>query len=168
MGGSFKLRPFAPYHDGRDLLHQLSPRTRFGCLLRRVSQGVSRVGTGSGFVRFRHFMKSAKRPSAESPSAIKTLVGCPLYLARAGRKRLGDGRGSSDQIFDQTLGYIQQAFLSAKVARCPGCIALHVKAMHKPEGARAELKDMLAVCVCVSLSMGGGLGLMYVAGAVKA
>ena len=49
----------------------------------------------------------------------------------------------------RTLGYIQQAFLSAKVARCTGCIALNMKAMHKPEGTRAELEDMLAVCVCV-------------------
>ena len=92
-------------------------------------------------------MKSAKRSSAESPSAIETLVGCPLYLASAGLKRLGNGLGSSDQIFEQTLGYIQQAFLSAKVARGPGCIALHVQAVHKPEGTRAELEDMLAVCV---------------------
>ena len=101
-------------------------------------------------------------------------MGCPPSLARAGRKRLGNGLGSSNQIFDQTLGHIQQAFLSAKVARCPGCIALHVKAMHKPEGTRAQLEEMLAVrvrvrvrvCVCVCVCIGGGPALMYVAGAV--
>lgn len=43
--------------------------------------------------------------------------------------------------------------------RCSGCIAFHVKALHKLGCTRAELEEMLAVCVY----MGGGPALMYAA-----
>lgn len=42
---------------------------------------------------------------------------------------------------------------------CSGCIAYHVKALHKLGCTRAELDEMLAVCVY----MGGGPALMYAA-----
>lgn len=47
---------------------------------------------------------------------------------------------------------------------CSGCIAFHVKALHKLGCTRAEVEEMLAVCVY----MGGGPALMYAAEAEKA
>ena len=47
---------------------------------------------------------------------------------------------------------------------CSGCIAFHVKALHKLQCTRAELEEMLAVCVY----MGGGPALMYAAETIKA
>ncbi len=47
---------------------------------------------------------------------------------------------------------------------CSGCIGFHVKALHRLGCTRAELDDMLAVCVY----MGGGPALMYAAEAVAA
>lgn len=47
---------------------------------------------------------------------------------------------------------------------CSGCIAFHVKALQKLGCTRAELEEMLAVCVY----MGGGPALMYAAEAIKA
>ena len=48
--------------------------------------------------------------------------------------------------------------------RCSGCIGFHVKALHKLGCSRAELEEMLAVCVY----MGGGPALMYCAEAIDA
>ena len=47
---------------------------------------------------------------------------------------------------------------------CSGCIGFHVKALHKLQCTRAELDEMLSVCVY----MGGGPALMYAAETVKA
>ena len=47
---------------------------------------------------------------------------------------------------------------------CAGCVAFHVKALHKLGCTRAELEEALAVCVY----MGGGPGLMTVADALSA
>ena len=47
---------------------------------------------------------------------------------------------------------------------CSGCIGFHVKALHKLQCTRAELEEMLSVCVY----MGGGPALMYAAEAVNA
>jgi AhpD family alkylhydroperoxidase len=47
---------------------------------------------------------------------------------------------------------------------CSGCIGFHVKALHKLQCTRAELEEMLSVCVY----MGGGPALMYTAEAIKA
>lgn len=47
---------------------------------------------------------------------------------------------------------------------CSGCIGFHVKALRRLEATRAELEEMLAVCVY----MGGGPALMYAAEALKA
>ena len=47
---------------------------------------------------------------------------------------------------------------------CSGCIGFHVKALIKLGCTRAELEEMLSVCVY----MGGGPALMYAAEAVKA
>jgi AhpD family alkylhydroperoxidase len=48
--------------------------------------------------------------------------------------------------------------------RCSGCIGFHVKALIKLGASRAELEEMLSVCVY----MGGGPALMYAAEALKA
>jgi AhpD family alkylhydroperoxidase len=47
---------------------------------------------------------------------------------------------------------------------CSGCIGFHVKALHKLQCTRAELEEMLAVCVY----MGGGPALMYAAETIAA
>jgi len=47
---------------------------------------------------------------------------------------------------------------------CSGCIGFHVKALHRLGCTRAELEEMLSVCVY----MGGGPALMYAAEALKA
>lgn len=48
--------------------------------------------------------------------------------------------------------------------RCSGCVGFHVKALHKLQCTRAELEEMLSVCVY----MGGGPALMYAAEALSA
>ena len=47
---------------------------------------------------------------------------------------------------------------------CSGCIAFHVKALHKLGCTRAELEETLAVCTY----MGGGPALMFAAEALAA
>jgi AhpD family alkylhydroperoxidase len=47
---------------------------------------------------------------------------------------------------------------------CSGCIGFHVKALHKLQCTRAELEEMLSVCVY----MGGGPALMYTAEVLSA
>jgi AhpD family alkylhydroperoxidase len=48
--------------------------------------------------------------------------------------------------------------------RCSGCVGFHVKALRRLNCTRAELEEMLAVCVY----MGGGPALMYAAEALSA
>ena len=48
--------------------------------------------------------------------------------------------------------------------RCSGCVGFHVKALHRLGCTRAELEEMLAVCVY----MGGGPALMVAAEALAA
>lgn len=48
--------------------------------------------------------------------------------------------------------------------RCSGCIGFHVKALHKLQCTRAELEEMLSVCIY----MGGGPAMMYAAETMKA
>ena len=47
---------------------------------------------------------------------------------------------------------------------CSGCIGFHVKALHKLQCTRAELEELLNVCIY----MGGGPALMYSAEALSA
>lgn len=47
---------------------------------------------------------------------------------------------------------------------CSGCIGFHVKALRRLGATRAELEEMLTICVY----MGGGPSLMYAAEALKA
>ena len=48
--------------------------------------------------------------------------------------------------------------------RCSGCIAFHVKALHRLQATREEVEETLGVCVY----MGGGPSLMYAAEALRA
>jgi AhpD family alkylhydroperoxidase len=47
---------------------------------------------------------------------------------------------------------------------CSGCIGFHVKALHKLQCTRAELEEMLSVCIY----MGGGPAMMYAAETMSA
>jgi AhpD family alkylhydroperoxidase len=47
---------------------------------------------------------------------------------------------------------------------CSGCIGFHIKALKRLGASKAELEEMLAVCVY----MGGGPGLMYCSEALHA
>lgn len=47
---------------------------------------------------------------------------------------------------------------------CSGCIGFHVKALHRLQCTKAELEEMLSVCIY----MGGGPALMYTAEALAA
>lgn len=47
---------------------------------------------------------------------------------------------------------------------CSGCVGFHVKALHKLQCTRAEVEEMLSVCVY----MGGGPALMYAAEVLSA
>ncbi len=47
---------------------------------------------------------------------------------------------------------------------CSGCIGFHVKALHRLQCTRAEMEEMLGVCVY----MGGGPALMYAAEVLSA
>lgn len=47
---------------------------------------------------------------------------------------------------------------------CSGCVGFHVKALQKLGCSRAELEEMLSVCIY----MGGGPALMYAAEALQA
>lgn len=49
-------------------------------------------------------------------------------------------------------------------ARCDPCIGFHAKALVRLDATRAEVQDMLGMCVY----MGGGPSLMYAASALKA
>jgi AhpD family alkylhydroperoxidase len=75
-------------------------------------------------------------------------------LARAA---MGDGALSArhKELMALAIGITQH---------CSGCIGFHVKALHKLGCTRAELEEMLAVCVY----MGGGPALMYAAETIKA
>ena len=52
---------------------------------------------------------------------------------------------------------IGQQMTSLRTQHCSGCIGFHVKALRRLGCSRAELEEMLAVCVY----MGGGPALMY-------
>lgn len=73
------------------------------------------------------------------------------------RAAMGDGAlsGKQKELIALAIGITQ---------RCSGCIGFHVKALVKLGCTRAELEEMLAVCVY----MGGGPALMYAAEAIQA
>jgi AhpD family alkylhydroperoxidase len=65
------------------------------------------------------------------------------------------------------LTHKEKEFVALGIAvavRCDDCIGLHVEALLKAGATRAEVADVLAMCV----QMGGGPALMYAAHAMQA
>lgn len=79
----------------------------------------------------------------------------------------GFGQLARAAITDGALSAKHKELVALAIAvtqRCSGCIGFHVKALHRLQCTRAELEEMLAVCVY----MGGGPALMYAAEAIAA
>ena len=79
----------------------------------------------------------------------------------------GFGQLAKAAITDGELSAKHKELIALSIAvtqRCSGCIGFHVKALHRLDCTRAELEEMLAVCVY----MGGGPALMYAAEAMTA
>ena len=80
---------------------------------------------------------------------------------------LGFGQLARASMADGTLNAKTKELIALAIGvtqHCSGCIGFHVKALRKLECTRAELEEMLSVCVY----MGGGPALMYVAEVLKA
>ncbi len=80
---------------------------------------------------------------------------------------LGFGQLARASMADGTLNAKTKELIALAIGvtqHCSGCIGFHVKALHKLQCTRAELEEMLSVCVY----MGGGPALMYVAEVLKA
>jgi AhpD family alkylhydroperoxidase len=79
----------------------------------------------------------------------------------------GFGQLARAAMTDGALGARQKELIALAIGitqHCSGCIGFHVKALHRLGCTRAELEEMLSVCVY----MGGGPALMYAAEAVAA
>jgi AhpD family alkylhydroperoxidase len=79
----------------------------------------------------------------------------------------GFGQLAKAAITDGALSAKHKELVALAIAvtqRCSGCIGFHVKALVQLGCTRAELEEMLSVCVY----MGGGPALMYAAEAIAA
>ena len=79
----------------------------------------------------------------------------------------GFGQLARAAITDGELSAKHKELIALSIAvtqRCSGCIGFHVKALVQLGCTRAELEEMLAVCVY----MGGGPALMYAAEVIAA
>jgi AhpD family alkylhydroperoxidase len=79
----------------------------------------------------------------------------------------GFGQLARASLADGALSAKQKELIALAIGvtqHCSGCIGFHVKALHKLECTRAEMEEMLAVCVY----MGGGPALMYAAETIAA
>ena len=79
----------------------------------------------------------------------------------------GFGQLARAAITDGVLSARQKELIALAIGvtqHCSGCIGFHVKALHRLQCTRAELEEMLTVCVY----MGGGPALMYTAEVIKA
>lgn len=79
----------------------------------------------------------------------------------------GFGQLARAAITDSALSAKHKELVALAIAvtqRCSGCIGFHVKALVQLGCTRAELEEMLTVCVY----MGGGPALMYAAEAIAA
>lgn len=79
----------------------------------------------------------------------------------------GFGQLARAAITDGALSAKHKELVALAIAvtqRCSGCIGFHVKALVRLGCTRAELEEMLSVCVY----MGGGPALMYAAEAIAA
>ena len=87
----------------------------------------------------------------------KTQTETMQAFGQMSRSAMADGAVSAKQkeLIALAIGITQH---------CSGCIGFHAKALHRLGCTRAELEEMLGVCVY----MGGGPALMYVAEALAA
>ena len=84
-----------------------------------------------------------------------------------GNAMAGFGQLAKAAITDGALSAKHKELVALAIAvtqRCSGCIGFHVKALVQLGCTRAELEEMLSVCVY----MGGGPALMYAAEAIAA
>lgn len=84
-----------------------------------------------------------------------------------GNAMTGFGQLAKAAITDGALSAKHKELIALSIAvtqRCSGCIGFHVKALVQLGCTRAELEEMLSVCVY----MGGGPALMYAAEAMAA
>jgi AhpD family alkylhydroperoxidase len=84
-----------------------------------------------------------------------------------GTAMAGFGQLARAAITDGALSAKHKELVALAIAvtqRCSGCIGFHVKALVQLGCTRAELEEMLTVCVY----MGGGPALMYAAEAIAA
>ena len=84
-----------------------------------------------------------------------------------GTAMAGFGQLAKAAITDGALSAKHKELVALAIAvtqRCSGCIGFHVKALVQLGCTRAELEEMLSVCVY----MGGGPALMYAAKAMDA
>lgn len=82
--------------------------------------------------------------------------------AMAGFYALAKGASANGALDKKTKEFI--ALGIGVTQRCDGCIGFHVKALKDLGATRAELAEVLAMCVY----MGGGPALMYAADALRA
>lgn len=82
--------------------------------------------------------------------------------AMAGFYSLAKGASADGALDKKTKELIALAI--GVTQRCDGCIGFHAKALKELGATRAELSEMLAMCVY----MGGGPALMYAADALRA
>ncbi|OGB68703.1 MAG: alkylhydroperoxidase [Burkholderiales bacterium RIFOXYC12_FULL_60_6] len=84
-----------------------------------------------------------------------------------GDTMLGFGQMAKAAMAEGTVSAKHKELIALAIGvtqHCSGCIAFHVKALHRLGCTRAELEEALGVCVY----MGGGPGLMLVAEALVA
>lgn len=84
-----------------------------------------------------------------------------------GNAMAGFGQLAKAAITDGALSAKHKELVALAIAvsqRCSGCIGFHIKALVQLGCTRAELEEMLSVCVY----MGGGPALMYAAEAIAA
>lgn len=80
---------------------------------------------------------------------------------------MGFGQLAKASLADGALSEKHKELIALAIGvtqHCSGCVGFHVKALHRLGCTRAELEEMLTVCVY----MGGGPALMYAAEAIKA
>lgn len=82
--------------------------------------------------------------------------------AMKGFYAMAKGASADGQIDKKTKELIALAI--GVTQRCDGCIGFHIKALHDLGASRAEIAEVLAMCVY----MGGGPALMYAADALRA
>ena len=104
----------------------------------------------------------------DHPGLIQNINEClsPFRKAQSGAMQ-GFGQLARESMAEGAISAKNKELIALAIGvtqHCSGCIGFHTKALRKLGCTRAELEEMLAVCVY----MGGGPALMYAAEAIKA